>query len=329
MTKYKIIKRTKNSINDCALEGLPDDILVHILCFLPQKDAIATSTLSTRWRYLWRCSTMSLNFDAHEQFLKHHSFEFANSSDEIINYLDKRRESFMDWVNSVVDQHVGEIKSFRVCFYLNHEHTSSIDKWINFAMRSRTLQILELDFSVFGGGMTNCYSFSKRLFSDKNSHSGLRTLKQLSLDSVCVSGKDVEHLLCNAPVLERLAIGNSPELVSLRVSGQSLALETLIITRCEKLRKIEICEVNLVALYFEGDIETSNFILRDVPQLVRLSVHFQVCESNFTQLFSSCLSQLVTLIMVDCTRVSFLFLFSCFVLFFLTSINSNLEPFAQ
>ncbi|XP_022747530.1 F-box/LRR-repeat protein At3g26922-like isoform X2 [Durio zibethinus] len=32
---------------------LPDDILVHILSFLPTEDAIKTSILSKRWKYLW------------------------------------------------------------------------------------------------------------------------------------------------------------------------------------------------------------------------------------------------------------------------------------
>ncbi|KAH7518824.1 hypothetical protein FEM48_Zijuj09G0212200 [Ziziphus jujuba var. spinosa] len=102
--------------------------------------------------------------------------------------------------------------------------------------------------------------------------------------------------------LEKLIVPDSPKLVSLRVCGQSVALESLIITKCEKLKKVEICEVNLVTLYIEGDIETRNFILRDVPKLVHLSVHFNKCDSNFTWLFSCCLSQLVTLTMVDFTR---------------------------
>ncbi|XP_019094444.1 PREDICTED: putative F-box/FBD/LRR-repeat protein At1g22000 [Camelina sativa] len=33
--------------------ALPDDLLLRILCYVPTKDAVATSILSKRWRYVW------------------------------------------------------------------------------------------------------------------------------------------------------------------------------------------------------------------------------------------------------------------------------------
>ncbi|PIA31996.1 hypothetical protein AQUCO_04700105v1 [Aquilegia coerulea] len=43
------------------ISNLPDDVLQHILCFLPTIDVVATSVLSTRWKYLWT-ATGSLDF---------------------------------------------------------------------------------------------------------------------------------------------------------------------------------------------------------------------------------------------------------------------------
>ncbi|CAN4089730.1 unnamed protein product [Withania somnifera] len=41
-----------------TINRLDDDMLIHVLCFLPLRDAARTSVLSCRWRYLWRRSLM-------------------------------------------------------------------------------------------------------------------------------------------------------------------------------------------------------------------------------------------------------------------------------
>ncbi|KAK3004073.1 hypothetical protein RJ639_019945 [Escallonia herrerae] len=51
------------STNDCndRLSNLPDEILCHILSFLPTKNAVTTSILSSRYFSLWSCIPV-LNF---------------------------------------------------------------------------------------------------------------------------------------------------------------------------------------------------------------------------------------------------------------------------
>ncbi|MED6179722.1 hypothetical protein PIB30_003523 [Stylosanthes scabra] len=47
-----------------AISTLPDEILCHILSFLPTRTSMATSVLSHRWRYLWRdMQVLDLNDD--------------------------------------------------------------------------------------------------------------------------------------------------------------------------------------------------------------------------------------------------------------------------
>ncbi|KAF3441863.1 hypothetical protein FNV43_RR15778 [Rhamnella rubrinervis] len=296
--KHSAKTQQDDACGNLKLEDLPDEIIVHILSLLPLKDAAATSILSSRWRYFWRFTRlMSLDFD----------FDLTHNHGSYRKFFDVRyytcnvRKSYIDWVNTVVDQHLGGIKSLRVCFSLLHEHRIHVDKWIKFAMTSKSLERLELDFSVLAGSFTRHYRFFHELFSAN--FVGFKSLKVIYLKSVSVNGKDVEYFLSNAPLLERLTVHDSPDLVRLRVSGQSLALKYLAIMACWKLKSVEIYEVNIVSLYFLGRIKASNFTLRNVPFLVELFVGFCFCSSNFKRLFSSCLSQIEVLRMTDYFRL--------------------------
>lgn len=122
------------------ISELPDEILVRILSLLTLKEAGATSTLSRRWHYVWTTSR-NLNFDADETVLRY----YFEDNQEL---KDRESAKYVDWVNHVVDQHKEQVnlEQFRVCFCgLDKRFTSSIDKWIQFAMKKR-VQVLVLDF---------------------------------------------------------------------------------------------------------------------------------------------------------------------------------------
>ncbi|KAF3441857.1 hypothetical protein FNV43_RR15772 [Rhamnella rubrinervis] len=300
--KHKETHQDGDAYGSLKLEDLPDEIIVHILSLLPLKDAAATSILSSRWRYFWRFTTsMSLNF-YFDLTDNHGSYRVAY--DAVRYYTYKKTQSFIDWVDTVVDQHLGGIKSFRVCFLLFRKHRIHVDKWIKFAMRSKSLERFELDFSALMGSVVDHYSLFHELFSVN--FVGFKSLKVISLTSVSVSGNDVEYFLSNAPLLERLAVRDSPNLTCLRVRGQLPALKYLEIMECGKLSSVEICDLNIVSLSFDGlgkDIKASNFILKNVPLLVELFVDFPCCSSDFEILFSCCLSQIQVLRMNDFYRI--------------------------
>ncbi|XP_021316497.1 putative FBD-associated F-box protein At5g38570 isoform X2 [Sorghum bicolor] len=59
--------------------ALPDDLLLHVLSFLPAHDAVRTCVLSRRWRPVWK-SLRVLRFTKHQSWGSATKFNrFANS----------------------------------------------------------------------------------------------------------------------------------------------------------------------------------------------------------------------------------------------------------
>ncbi|ONH95420.1 hypothetical protein PRUPE_7G069300 [Prunus persica] len=314
-----ILRKSNKSKYDYHLADriseLADEILVSILTLLPLNEAATTSILSKRWRYLCQyvlASTMTLKFDAEK------------TSCSLIDLNREEREQkirrYVAWVNSVVEQHTWpNIEQFRIAFDLDNSFSSSINKWIQFALKKR-VQILELDFSENGihHRQKSCYNFPHELLGlNRGSTStavcceipslnpcvylGLKSIRVLHFNFVDVAEEVLECFLSNCPVLERLSVFHSPNLVNLRVVGPSIALKYLVIRQCNSLESIEICDANLVSLSYVGN--EISLLLRNVPLLVEVSISEDcICnnfiEVAFTQL-SCCLSQLEILKLTD------------------------------
>lgn len=118
------------------ISGLPDHILCHILSFVPTKDAVATSTLSTRWKYVWT-SVPILDFDAsvHREFVSFFNM-YARRQPEI---------TFQNFVNRVMLLNdIPRVQKFRLVYGCHHR-PAPICTWLRLAI-SREILELELDF---------------------------------------------------------------------------------------------------------------------------------------------------------------------------------------
>lgn len=101
------------------ISRLPDEILSHILSFLPTNDAVLTSILSNRWRSLWT-SVPNLDFD----------------DSLILTYgEDSPKTCFMNFVDRVLilRDHSSPVQTFRLDCRLKYS-PSHINTWICYAI---------------------------------------------------------------------------------------------------------------------------------------------------------------------------------------------------
>ncbi|XP_057540385.1 putative F-box protein At1g58310 isoform X1 [Amaranthus tricolor] len=204
------------------ISGLPDEILCHILSFIPTKYAVATSVLSTRWKYLWT-SVPVLNFDVrlHEGFCSVINLN-ANPGSET---------TFLNFVNRVMLLNdISNIQKFRL-IYKCHRSPAPICTWLHVAISDNILE-LELDF--YFSLQKEYMKLPKKLFRSN-------TLRVLKLSRMPLS---VPSLVClpNLKILEiRSVVGLDDHYTQILLAGCRV-LEKLVIeeTAREKPRVIDI-----------------------------------------------------------------------------------------
>ncbi|XP_074305278.1 F-box protein At4g22280-like [Silene latifolia] len=124
-TTTKLGKHVEDPISgDCwdKISSLPDELLGHILSFLPTKGAVSTSILSTRWRYLFTL-TSCLSFDDAP------CFHYVEENERI-----EATQRFKDFVNKTLELHqISPIKKFSLL--CRDEDNSDLNRWLSIALR--------------------------------------------------------------------------------------------------------------------------------------------------------------------------------------------------
>ncbi|KAI4302691.1 hypothetical protein MLD38_038410 [Melastoma candidum] len=184
------------------LSNLPSEIIGEILCHVLIREAVKTSVLSHRWRYLW-CSIPDLLFE-------HNCVNLPISSPSFVN-------KFVSFVSRVLLLHRGPVRKFEVAPYCKLEF-SNISQWLTFVSRNG-IEKLSVEFGnehiTVPSSLFLCdklkelylaYSESLKL---PVSFDGFMLLTRLVFISVSIDIHSLEKLISGCPLLEILELSNS------------------------------------------------------------------------------------------------------------------------
>ncbi|KAK8633650.1 hypothetical protein V6N13_014492 [Hibiscus sabdariffa] len=277
----KMLKHEEKDTRD-RISELSDDVLVKILSFLPSEEAVLkTSFLSRRWKQLWESLPVSFNLDG---LMAVHNGAYAISFDDSKNCRRKQAEDlkierckFVGLVNDVLIAHQGSTIDELVL----------LGPWFAALYRQMDRDCNEKEGQKAGTGFSGMYYlFPQKCFC------GIEFLTSLCLKHAGVSDVVTNWILSNCPMLESLHIEGSPLLRDPKVSGSSLRLKHLHISKAFALTiPILRCQINylpqLETLRLSMQLPSG---IRDFPTCTNLrhlscKVEIQLGERLFTLRF--------------------------------------------
>ncbi|XP_074320288.1 F-box/LRR-repeat protein At3g58900-like [Silene latifolia] len=134
--KRSVCPESQETEKTDRISNLPDEILGHILSFVPTKYAVAASILSSRWKDLYKLTT---NLDFDDSLSIHPQFRLGTPD---------RSSCFRKFVDRVLDQcKKSQITRFRLkC--AKHVKKDLVTDWINVALSSYKVPELELSVKL-------------------------------------------------------------------------------------------------------------------------------------------------------------------------------------
>ncbi|KAI3898490.1 hypothetical protein MKX03_019209 [Papaver bracteatum] len=266
------------------ISTLPDDVLVRILSLVPTEQAVSTSLLSKRWKFLWTLIPV-LDFD------------YARFS-QIFNApsLDDQKRRFLEFVEHVFFHHELEpLEKLRLAFDITEfdDYVSKASRLVRFAMRSNCLTI-DLDFSSQNSltifpeydkmhTLPPCF-FPHRSVSQLNLTScklipslyrSFTSVKVAKLTSVELQKDSVYDLVSRCPCLEELHLINFkiPSSV-LELNAPESNLKCLVLKSCF-LFSFEHASINiptLLQLKFEGIFTSGYLSIHNSENLIEAAI---------------------------------------------------------
>lgn len=298
-------KKCRMKVDDISrdwVSSLPDEIIHHIFSFITLQEAGRTCILSHRWRDLWKTTVSSmpdLCLDSHNVMGRDYSRKkFRMKSRMTIaekKSLQNERYKFVKRVNHILERHKSLVmNSFKIGFHLDIGCSLEIDRWIELAIIKKAMEI-DINLSEFRNyrylnpSLDELYNFSDWVFPKgatsfvkylslnscilmpPKDFCGFSFLLELRLETVHIFDENVENILSNSPLLQRLSLINCWKLERVRIAGTNLVLKYLIVAECYSLEKIEIDAINLTKFEYFGTPVGLEF--KNVTQLVNVVIY--------------------------------------------------------
>jgi F-box domain len=241
------------------ISNLPNEILQFILCLLPLKYAIRTSTLSKKWVHLWQISLISsTSLQFSEKFSCNQSpKQFAATLNRYLRLhgdrnLDKFEILFSpfeyffpnleNWVRVVLAKGVRELDIDLSQGVLNNASETYMDGRVPFLISN----------SLFDCNSLTHLSLSRCDFSDPFDVANFVGLSSLSLDHVNLTDEMLSTIIENCVFLQSISLKRCHQLEVVKFVGDKLRLKKIAMVHCADVNDIEISAPELESFVYHG-----------------------------------------------------------------------------
>uniref|UniRef100_A0A0A9GDM3 F-box domain-containing protein n=1 Tax=Arundo donax TaxID=35708 RepID=A0A0A9GDM3_ARUDO len=215
----------------CSIPYLPEDIWRHIHSLMPLCDAARAACLSRAFLHSWRCHP-NLTLDWNTLYSKGCGGNFSCK------------------IDSILRNHSGiGLKTLKLRLHDDCRTFPYVDSWLQVAVtpgiEELTLALYKkynFPCSLLSDGVRNSIRYlrlSSCAFRPTVDLGPLRCLTSLCLDSVRVTGDELECLLSNSLALEQLDLRSCKEIIVLKIPCMLLQLSSLSVMTCWRLQVIE------------------------------------------------------------------------------------------
>ncbi len=266
----KLVKGQDDGEDKDIISKLPDCILHYILSFLPTKDAIRTSILSTKWEYLWTgMSNFDFDADLCCQKMNNLNLELGTWYFKLVDRVLFRDSAHIQKLRLAFSMPVNVLRPFFWVYHAVKHNVQELDLSLPFRkaillprslFTSKSLSTLKLTMEcVLKVPSSICFSglailhLSHVTFLDDQScqqlFSGCPVLQELVLYSC--GWKNIKSITISIPTLRKLTIQDCPSGPDDLLDSEIKIYATdLISLRCQTYLTVDFSFCNLSSLVY-------------------------------------------------------------------------------